>query len=568
MSFLPHIDTRDELADLLRIPLKKLTHLLYVEGVDNLYRSFDIPKKSGGERHINAPTDELKGIQRKLADALWEHQADIWRNKNIKPNISHAFEQGKSIITNAKIHKNKRYVLNMDLENFFDTFHFGRVRGFFEKNNNFKLPIEMATVIAQLACYQGCLPQGAPSSPIITNLICQILDNRLLKIAKSYKLDYSRYADDITFSTNNKEFIAQSPIFIEELTKEIERAGFKINNKKTKLQYRDSRQEVTGLVVNKKISVDRRYYKATRAMAHSLYSTGSFEIDGEVGTTNQLEGRFSFLNQIERHNNKTDRKDHHSGNLNAREEQYRKFLFYKYFFMNDKPLIVTEGKTDIAYIKAALKNLYADYPDLISKVGPSEFTFKVTFLRRTQRLRYFFGLGLDGADTIKRIYYFYRGVYENGNKHPNYAEYFERISGVQSKNPTIFLFDNEISNKEKPLSKFLTAIRIKDNHKADLQKNLYINITGNLYLLTNPIPDTCKEAEIEDLFDDSTRAHVIAGKKFSPDGSFDNSLYYGKEIFSKYIFGNYETIDFSGFKPLLDSLNTIAKEYGKQHSPI
>ena len=72
---------------------------------------------------------------------------------------------------------------------------------FYEKNKDFLLPREVAIVIAQIACYNGCLPQGAPSSPIITNLICQVLDMRLLKIAKKYKLDYTRYADDFSFST-------------------------------------------------------------------------------------------------------------------------------------------------------------------------------------------------------------------------------------------------------------------------------------------------------------------------------------------------------------------------------
>lgn len=80
----------------------------------------------------------------------------------------------------------------MDLENFFDSFHFGRVRGYFQKNNYYKLPFEVATIIAQLTCFHGKLPQGAPTSPIITNLICNIFDLRIIKLAKKYKLDYTR----------------------------------------------------------------------------------------------------------------------------------------------------------------------------------------------------------------------------------------------------------------------------------------------------------------------------------------------------------------------------------------
>ena len=145
------IKTRNELADFLNVPRKHLSYLLYVKGINNLYTSFEIHKKNGGIRKINAPSEELKDIQRKLAEALYKHKRKKRKKKN---NISHAFEKNKSIITNAKIHRNKRLVLNIDLENFFESIHFGRVRGFFIKNNNFSLPIEVATVIAQISCYE------------------------------------------------------------------------------------------------------------------------------------------------------------------------------------------------------------------------------------------------------------------------------------------------------------------------------------------------------------------------------------------------------------------------------
>jgi RNA-directed DNA polymerase len=174
------IKTRNELADFLNVPRKQLSYQLYVKGISNLYTSFEIKKKNGGVRNIYAPSEELKDIQRKLVKALFNFMKNNWQKKN----ISHGFEKNKSIITNAKIHRNKRIVWNIDIENFFDSIHFGRIRGFFNKNNNFLLPIEVATVIAQLSCYEGKLPQGAPSSPIISNLICEILDHRILKIAK------------------------------------------------------------------------------------------------------------------------------------------------------------------------------------------------------------------------------------------------------------------------------------------------------------------------------------------------------------------------------------------------
>ncbi|MFR9252124.1 MAG: reverse transcriptase domain-containing protein [Oscillospiraceae bacterium] len=228
---------------------------------------------------------------------LAEYQKYIWEVKGVRPAISHGFEKGKSIITNAKIHRNKRYVVNLDIENFFGTFHFGRIVGFFEKNRYFRLPHEVAITIAQITCYNGTLPQGAPSSPIITNYICQVLDRRLLLLAREYRLDYTRYADDITFSTNDIHFTDKYRAFLDAVDTEIQRAGFRINSKKTRLLFESSRQEVTGLTVNKKINSNKQFRKETRAMAHHMYANGEFSIAGDSGTLEQLEGRFSFIDQ-------------------------------------------------------------------------------------------------------------------------------------------------------------------------------------------------------------------------------------------------------------------------------
>lgn len=198
------------------------------------------------------------------------------------------------------------------------------------------MPEEVATVIAQLTCYKGSLPQGAPTSPIISNYICNILDLRIIKLAKKYKMNYTRYADDLTFSTNDKHYVDNQDEFYIKLKKEVEKAGFRINEKKTRVSYKDSRQEVTGVVVNEKISVNREYYKKTRAMADHLYRNGEFLIDGEKGSIYQLEGRFDFINQAERFDNKYFKRKRNFYDLNAREKQYKKFLFYKYFFLMKK----------------------------------------------------------------------------------------------------------------------------------------------------------------------------------------------------------------------------------------
>ncbi|MDE7079378.1 MAG: retron Ec67 family RNA-directed DNA polymerase/endonuclease, partial [Clostridia bacterium] len=403
------ITTRDGLAEFLGITKKMLTYVLYVKKVDSYYKEFELPKKSGGARKINAPHDELKTIQLKLYLALKNHKNIERKSKN---NISHAFENKKGIITNAAIHRNKRYVLNLDLKDFFNSFHFGRVCGYFEKNKNFNLPHDIAVVLAQLLCYKGSLPQGAPTSPIMTNLICEIFDMQLLKLSKKYKLDYTRYADDLTFSTNNKNFLEVYDEFIKQISGQIAHAGFLINDKKTRLQFKDSQQKVTGLIVNKKIQVDKPYYKTTRAMADKLYKTGEFYIDEQLGSLNQLEGRFTFIDQLSKYNNKISGVAPKNNNLCGREKEYRKFLFYKYFYANKKPLLVTEGKTDILYLKAALKKMYADYPELVSRNENGDFNFEISFLNRTKRLAHFFNCSITGADAMNSLYKFY---YEKPN---------------------------------------------------------------------------------------------------------------------------------------------------------
>ena len=559
MKNLSEVTNRNELADFLGIPRKKLTHILYVKKTDSYYMQFEIPKKSGESRMINAPTGALKSVQKRILFALEKMTND---ESVYKTNISHAFQKKRSIITNAKIHRNKKMVMNFDLNDFFGSFHFGRVCGFFQKNKHFKLPYEVAVAITQLVCFNGALPQGAPTSPMITNLISQIMDVKLLKLAKKYKLDFTRYADDLTFSTNDKKFLEKYDEFHEQLKRTISFLGFEINETKTRLQFCDSHQAVTGLVVNKKVQVPRNYYKKVRAMAHSLYKNGSYTIDGKEGTINQLEGRFSFIDQLTKYNNKIDGKKHRLGTLCAREIDYQKFLFYKYFFAAEKPLLVTEGQTDITYFKAALKNLYMEYPCLISKKEDGTFEFKVAFLNRTDRLSYFLGYSKDGADAMGCLYNFFKA--SKNKEYPNYYEYFLKISSSKARNPVIFIFDNELETKDKPLKKFFDNYVKNEEAKQEMKTQLYAHLlkSTNLYSVTNPILDiNSKEAEIEHLFSQEVLETKIDGKPLSLSGDYDKSKYYGKVTFSKFIMDNYKTIDFSNFKTVLDNIVKIVEEY-------
>lgn len=559
------IETRNDLADFLDVPRKTLTYILYIKKTDNLYTTFTIPKKNGGLREINAPYGNLKIIQTKLSKALVEYQDNVRLENKMNANFSHAFEKNKSFITNAKNHRNKRYVLNIDLEDFFGSFHFGRVRGYFMKNKYFELSKEVSTVIAQIACYNGKLPQGSPSSPIITNMICEILDYKIYQISKKFKLNYTRYADDLTFSTNDIHFITKYDDFYNELSNIIIHSGFKINEQKKRLQFNDSRQEVTGLIVNKKVNVQRNYYKETRAMAHNLYTQDEFMIDGKEGSINQLEGRLSFINQIQWYNNKIEleslenKNKIHFSRFNGKEREYQKFLFYKYFYSNPKPLIITEGKTDILYLKAALKKLYSEYPDLIIKNTNKYFEYNISFLNRTKRLKYFLSIFEDGADTMKNIYKFYSN---KGEKiYPNFIQYFEKLSPIPAINPVILVFDNEINTNGKPLKTFVDFISCDSDQRRDLRGGKNIKINKNLYILTIPLCNKT-EIEMEDLFEDAVLSIEIEGKKFNRK-DIDNTKEYSKAIFAKYIYKNYKDINFDGFKPLLNELSSLISEYKK-----
>src|SRR5262249_53442119 len=158
--------------------------------------------------------------------------------------------------------------------------NFGRVYGFFAKNRHYMLNQKVAAIIAKIACHNNMLPQGSPCSPVISNTIGHLLDIRLNELAAGRGCTYTRYADDLTFSTDEKTFppsiAIRDPTHRHQwlpggsLKKRVAKAGFVINDQKTRMQYCDSRQEATGLVVNKKVSVKKEYYKLARAKCWQL----------------------------------------------------------------------------------------------------------------------------------------------------------------------------------------------------------------------------------------------------------------------------------------------------------
>ena len=535
----------DALASSLNCSARFLRYILYANGgPDSHYYSFSIPKKSGGIRVISAPDDRLKWLQKQI-NLLFLEQLQCSEHAS---KVAHGFVKNKSIITNASRHVRKKIVIKIDIADYFDSIHFGRVKGFFEKNKDFLLQENIAQALANLVCFKGRLPQGAPTSPIISNLISAAMDLHLVKLAKKYHFDYTRYADDMTFSTNDIKTVSKTDLFLEELRYEVEKAGFLINPQKTRIIYNDSQQKVTGLIVNKKINIDRVFYKETRAMACNVYQGKEILINGKPGTLNQLEGRFSFIYHIINSASNTDGNSKKWFKLNTKEKDYRCFLLYKFFYNNSKPLIIPEGKTDIVYIKTALKALIKDYPDLV-QCENGKYIYSISFLNRSDTLGDILGF-IEGADAMINIYNYY---YE-------FAAFCKKKKyDIKSRNPAMLLFDNE-KQSEKPLKKFLEK---KQTIKEKLKTQDYALLKPNtgLYVLCCPLVDGKRESEIEDLFEESVLNTLINGREFDRTGKKDKDKYYNKTIFAEYVRKNYQSINFDGFRPLLDNIQAIIAEY-------
>lgn len=550
------LNNNKDLADWLGIKYKYLTYILYKKRPEFSYNSFEIPKKNGGIRKIYAPDDDLKEIQLRILNNLNLEKEIIDNNRfestKSSKRISYGFEKDFGIYDNAKNHVNKLFVLNVDIEDFFESFNFGRVRGYFIKNRNFLFHENVATSIAQLTCYEGRLPQGAPTSPIISNLIFAIVDNRIAKLTAGYKLEYSRYADDLTFSTNDRNFQGKYEKFLSDLQAILEHSGFQINQRKTRFQERNRMQEVTGLTVNRKVNVPKKYYKETRAMANNLYRTGEFYINEQSGSLNQLQGKFlHILNVNKKTNLQSDiygKKWLHKYNdkeiVTNRERDYIKFLFYKLFFTRDRPLIITEGKTDQRYIIAALKKMCSDYPMLIDRDSKQ---FKILFFKRTQHIEKYLNIPMDGAGAIRNIINFYYGL----KGFPNLTEQFNLINA----NPVILLVDNE-TKADYPLKHIIDSLSKEQDIVVDLNAKYFTHLTKNLYLVTVPKTNS-NNLEIEGLFRGELLTKEINGRAFFSSSKDRLS----KNDFSNYVLKNYQNIDFGNFVALLDIFEKIIKEY-------
>lgn len=262
------LDTLEDIARFLVIPRDKLYYYVYKAKPHRKYRSFNIPKKSGGYRKISTPAPLLKYIQRSLNLVLQE----IYQPKT----VVHGFIPNRSIVTNAQSHVRQKLVFNIDIKDFFPSISYKRVVDMFT-SPPCNLSFDIAQIIATLCCFDNQLPQGAPTSSVISNMICDRLDTQLQALAGKHQYTYTRYADDITFSTHKRAFhtsitqiMEQGDVQVGNLLEQIIfQNGFVVNPDKVRLQRATQRQEVTGITVNEFPNVQRKLVRQVRAMLHA-----------------------------------------------------------------------------------------------------------------------------------------------------------------------------------------------------------------------------------------------------------------------------------------------------------
>jgi len=302
---LPVVNTAAELAAAMQLPLGQLRHFAFAREVSTTthYQRFTIPKKTGGERVISAPHKRLKAAQHWILAHILAPLAIAEQ--------AHGFAPGRSTVSNATPHVGAAIVVNVDLKDFFPTVTYRRVKGLFRTIGYSE---EVATVLGLLCSEPDIteteldgtkfyvargprrLPQGAPTSPAITNALCRRLDHRIAGWARRRGIAYTRYADDLTVSTKVRDApVGKMLAFLRHV---IAAEGFHVHPDKVRVVRRGRRQEVTGIVVNDRPGVPRDELRRFRALLHHI------EKDGPAGKTwghnqgNVLEAALGFASYV------------------------------------------------------------------------------------------------------------------------------------------------------------------------------------------------------------------------------------------------------------------------------
>ena len=309
----PPLETVGELRALLGIQSSRQLGWLLLASTTNLsgdaegpYHTFTIPKSDGSPREIAAPCPQLRWVQRGILRTILSR---------VPPHeAAHGFVPGRSTVTNAAPHLGRHLLVKFDLSDFFPTIHYWRVVGLFAQlgysTGDLRISTDddsraVAPVLARLCTFlpepqaygQGHTPQGAPTSPAICNLICRGLDARLAALTQTLGGDYTRYADDMTFSFPAEVPVGRLRWWVEELTRQ---EGFTVNSRKFRVIRQSQQQRVTGIVVNDKLTVPRRERRRFRAILHNCRKHGvASQSGGRADFADYLRGFASYVHMVQ-----------------------------------------------------------------------------------------------------------------------------------------------------------------------------------------------------------------------------------------------------------------------------
>lgn len=485
-----------QMAQVLGVKSSALSYYAYYLPDSKKYTAFNIAKRGGGLRLIEAPNKRLKDLQRAIAKYLVGYY---------KPrSCVFAYVGSRGIVEHASVHLCQRWLLRLDLKDFFHSITAPRLAGLLSAPP-FLLAPSVARTLSFICTKDGRLTQGAPVSPIISNIICRGLDYSLKAYAAKNKCYYTRYADDIFLSNNGTVFPsslarkdeAGTVVLGDELQEIIKTSGFSVNEKKTFLRSRAERQIVTGVVVNKKSNVPREYIRQIKSALHSWKKFGLEAAEKywneHIDKRNRWSGApVSFKLAVRGQIN-------HVGHVKGYSDSVylmlaRKLSQIDSTFRFDEGSIAEsiaeeihvfcEGESDILHLRHAFQCLKSKYPSL-------NLMFKLPRI----------GKG-DGSSILK--------------------SFCETVQNHPQRHLTICLFDRDEPNIIREMSG--SAVSYKD-------------YGGNVFSLVMPPPDFRKNDNlcIEFLYQDSDLLRPDAqGRRLYLGEEFDhNSRFKGKELIFK-----------------------------------
>lgn len=556
---------REELSELLDIDYRHFSYVIYSQPIYKSYHKAFIYKKNGKPREILAPNNLLKNIQQRLALILNNVFDEInSRSNQVCYSYRKDSENKYGFHENAKLHVNSKLVINIDLKDFFTNITFSRIVGYLNKNKNLELDYNVAITIAQIACYKdpitnkSYLPQGSPCSPMLSNLIGTILDDRLFKLSKKKFFKYSRYSDDLTISFTTNSFPTDIVKKIEsnwELGKKlrdtIERTQFQINEEKIVIRDRHQRQQVTGLTVNKKANINTNYYKSSRSMIDKYCKTGIYERSRyhSIGVDFSEKSLIGIANHIKNikgiqytHKNIIDKNLEPLqiyNNLKGFSKLYIDLMFHVNFVHHSKIKIICEGKTDPQHIYNYLRNTH-----LFKQTEFEIISFEKHLKSFTQPLNL-----SGGTDPLCKFIKLYENIFKSREK-PKY--------------PTIIFVDKDAAGD----STFKTAQSYSNYTEIKvLKKSLRVaNVFQNLYIVQ--FTERC--AGIEYLYPAHLLEEKLEGKSLNlSNDKIKEDIQYGKSVFFHQIIKPLKNKIYLGkFRYLCFTFNHIQSIHNKSSTPL